>query len=263
MWAILNFRPPTNDTYRLDSVRFATLGYCFWPGATIRILTSSREIPLPRAIQFSFLALILVIGLLVIVRLSEYQAYFAQQQASTYVVQLLAILLPYGIALLFVGRFSGSFWTRIFKLALIFGLASGLIESLTIAGENDVLAFHPPALLGMLSVFAIWGVAGCWATITLQSMKAGLFTSLTSAAVCMLLGVAAGIWLELLIVPTNPVTVASWQEFKRSAWTDPVAFQIANTLDSAFDHLLLAPLVATISGAMGSALGRVLRYSLW
>ena len=90
-------------------------------------------------------------------------------------------------------------------------------------------------------------------------MKHGLLTAIASAAVCMLIGVAGGIWLEMFIAPTNPAIVASWQEFKRSAWTDPAAFQIANTLDSAFGHLLLAPLVATIFGVIGCGLGRVLR----
>ncbi len=62
----------------------------------------------------------------------------------------------------------------------------------------------------------------------------------------------------MFVAPTNPAIVATWQEFKRSAWTDPAAFQIGNTLDSAFGHLLLAPVVAMIFGAIGAGLGRVL-----
>ncbi len=214
---------------------------------------------MPRATRFILLALILVIGVLVIVRLSEYKAYFAQRNASTYVVQLFAILIPYVIAILFVSRLKGFFWTGLFKLAMMFGLASGVIEILTIAGENSILAFRIPQLAGILGVFITWGIAGFWATVTLKSVKAGLFASIASAAVCMLIGVAGGVWLEMFIAPTTPAIVATWQEFKRSAWTDPGAFQIANTLDSAFGHLLLAPFVATAFGVIGSGFGRVLR----
>jgi len=62
---------------------------------------------------------------------------------------------------------------------------------------------------------------------------------------------------DVFIAPTSPALVATWQEFKRSASTDPVAFQIANTLDSAFSQLLVAPVVAIVVGAIGSGGGRL------
>jgi hypothetical protein len=213
---------------------------------------------MPRATRFVLLFLVLVISILVIARLSAYNSYFVQHNASTYVVQLFAIVIAYVIAIVFVGRLKGIFWAAIFRLAMIFGLASGLLEMLTIAGENSILSFRIPQLLGSLSVFAIWGVAGLWATLTLKSVKAGVLSSIASAAVCMLIGVASGVWLEMFVASANPAIVATWEEFKRSGWTDPGAFQIANTLDSAFGHLLLAPVVGMIFGVIGSGFGRVL-----
>jgi hypothetical protein len=65
----------------------------------------------------------------------------------------------------------------------------------------------------------------------------------------------------MFLAPANPALVATWQEFKRSAWTDPAAIQIANTLDSAFSHLLLAPVVALVVGAIGAGLGKLLLIS--
>ena len=214
-----------------------------------------------RATKFVLLALILVTCMLVIARLSEYRPYFAQHNASTYVVRLFAIFIVYIVAILLAGRLKGIFWIGVFRAAMIFGLASGLMEILTITGENDILAFRIPQLLGLLSVFVTWGVAGFWATLTLKSIKAGLLTSVASAAICMLIGVAGGVLVEMFVAPANPAIVATWQEFKRSAWADPAAFQIANTLDSAFGHLLLAPVVATVFGVIGAGLGRVLRAS--
>ena len=55
--------------------------------------------------------------------------------------------------------------------------------------------------------------------------------------------------------PTNPITVAAWEKFKRSGWSDPTAFQVVDALDSAFSQLLLTPVVAAIFGAIGSAMG--------
>jgi hypothetical protein len=213
---------------------------------------------MPRATRFVLLAFLLVTSILVTVRLSEYKSYFVQHNAGTYVVQLFVILIAYVIAIVFVGRLKGTFWVGIFRLAMIFGLASGLLEILTIGAENNIFAFRIPQLLGILSVFAIWGVAGFSGTLTLKSVKAGVLSSIASAAICMLIGVASGVWVEMFVAPPNPAIVASWQEFKRSGWTDPGAFQIANTLDSAFGHLLLAPVVGMVFGVIGSGLGRVL-----
>jgi hypothetical protein len=74
----------------------------------------------------------------------------------------------------------------------------------------------------------------------------------------MLISVATGFLFELLLSPPDPVYVATWAEFKRSGWADPRAFGVANTLDSGFTHLLIAPIVATVVGALGSLLVRLL-----
>ncbi len=84
---------------------------------------------------------------------------------------------------------------------------------------------------------------------------------MASAGVCMLIGVAGGLAVEMFVAPTDPAPVATWQEFQRSAWTDPATFQIANTLDSAFSHLLLAPVVAIVVGTIGAGFGKLLSIS--
>jgi cell division protein FtsW (lipid II flippase) len=101
-------------------------------------ITPNRK-RMPRAKRFLLLLLILITSILVIVRLSEYKGYFAQHNANSYVLQLFAILIAYVIAILFVGRLKGSFWATIFRLAMMFGLASGLREILAIAGENNAV----------------------------------------------------------------------------------------------------------------------------
>lgn len=202
------------------------------------------------------LALICVTCVLIVFRLSRYKAYFVQHGSSARLIQLFAVLLVYAIAVLLAAKLRGAVWERIFNIATVVGVSSGLSEILTIAAENNILNFRVPQGLAIISVFAAWGIAGLWAALTLNSFRAGLLASVASAAMCMLIGIAGGVLLELFVFPTTPAVVATWQEYKRSAWTDPGAFQIANTLDSAFGHLLLAPIVAAILGIIGAGFAR-------
>ena len=197
----------------------------------------------------------------VVVRLSEYPSYFAQLNATTYLVRFFAMLGLYVSAILFAGKVKGMFGIGVLRVALICGYASGLLELLAIAAEMMLFPFRVPRLLALLSVFTTWTIASFWATVAFKSIKAGLLTSVVSAGVCMLIGVAGGAAIEMLLAPTDPAVVATWQEFKRSAWTDPAAFQIANTLGSAFSHLLLASVVAMVVGTIASGSGKLLLLS--
>jgi hypothetical protein len=73
----------------------------------------------------------------------------------------------------------------------------------------------------------------------------------------MLVAVAAGFVVEFFIATPDVGAIQTWQEFKRSGWTDARAFGVANTLDSGFTHLLIAPVVASLFGLGGSLIGRV------
>jgi hypothetical protein len=75
----------------------------------------------------------------------------------------------------------------------------------------------------------------------------------------MLLAVAAGLTIEFFIAPPDPATISTWAEYRRSGWTDAYAFGLANTLDSAFTHLIIAPIVAMVFGGIGSLLAGFLR----
>src|SRR5258708_36327286 len=88
-------------------------------------------------------------------------------------------------------------------------------------------------------------------------------TSFLSAGICMLIAVAAGFAIEFFIAPPDPAVVSMWAEYRRSDWTDPHAFGLANALDSGFTHLFVAPIVAMVFGGIGSLLARLLRPAGW
>src|SRR5262249_30684949 len=138
-----------------------------------------------------------------------------------------------------------------------FGLLGSVIEILNVAIENGFpYSIGAPAfpVVIMLVLFASWGVAGFRAARALRSIQAGLLAAVSSAAICMLIAVASGFIIQFFLASPAPAYVSTWAEFKRSNWTDARAFAIANTLDSAFTHLLVAPLVALLIGLLASFL---------
>jgi hypothetical protein len=109
----------------------------------------------------------------------------------------------------------------------------------------------------MFSVFISWGIAGFRTARSLGSISVGLIAAVCSAGICMLMAVTAGFLIQFFLVPPKPEYVSTWSEFKRSGWTDPHAFGVANTLDSGFTHLIIAPVVALVFGGFASLLARL------
>jgi hypothetical protein len=207
----------------------------------------------------SMLGLIAVIGALVAFRVARVTTFFAQPGALGYVLDLFAILIAYAVAAAWVERSDRSLWTSVRDIAFVVGAGTGMVEIVANAMENGLLPGPHGALVpiaSMLVVFGTWGVAGAWTARRLRSVKVAWLAAIGSSMICMLIAVAGGALIELWLVPTDPGAVATWAEFRRSGWNDPVAFQVANTMDAAFSHLLLAPIVATVSGGLGSVLGK-------
>jgi hypothetical protein len=73
----------------------------------------------------------------------------------------------------------------------------------------------------------------------------------------MLVAVAIGFVIQFFLAPPEAAYVATWAEFKRSGWTDPRAFGLANTLDSGFTHLVIAPVAALVFGGVASFIARL------
>jgi len=185
--------------------------------------------------------------------------FFSQRGASTFVLEPVCVLLAYAVAVVFIAKTHGPYWDSILKMAVLFGILTGTFEVINIGIENGVpFAIPGPALpIGcMLIVFTSWGIAGFQTARSLKSFNAGLFAALSSACICMLIAVAAGFIIQFFLAPPAPAYVSTWAEFKRSGWTDAHAFGVANTLDSGFTHLLIAPIVALFIGGLASLLAQ-------
>lgn len=185
----------------------------------------------------------------------RYPAYWSQPAAGRFFFEPLPFLCGYAIALLILTVNPPQ--SAALRVASLCGLITGALEVLNVTLEDLAPAFwNGPAIsiTFMLLPFLLWTVAAVLAARRTGAWRNGLLAAVLSAALCMLLSVAAGYVLELFLAPPSTASVAAWPEYLRSHWTDPRAFAMANTFDSAFTHLLFAPIVAALLGSVASAL---------
>jgi hypothetical protein len=213
-----------------------------------------------RALAFGLLSLIAMTVGLAAMAVARYPAFFSQPTARLYLFEPICALLIYAVGIVLVSRTHGAYWNAMLKTAFVFGVLSGILEIVNIGIENGI-PFPVPgpgvALGFMVVVFTLWGVAGFRTARSLGSAGAGMLSAISSACICMLIAAAAGFAVQFFLAPPDPASIATWAEYQRSGWTDPRAFGIANTLESGFTHLVIAPIVATLFGSLGSFLARL------
>jgi hypothetical protein len=213
------------------------------------------------AFTFALLALIVTALGMIALAVARYPALFSQPGARTFVLEPICALVAYAVAIFCFARPHSTSWDTILPTAVIFGLLTGTVEIANMGIENGIpFSVHGPVLQisFMLTIFTLWGIGGGRTARALNSIRAGLLAAVSSAGICMLIAVTAGFVIQFFLVPPEPAYVATWAEFKRSGWTDARAFGLANTLDSGFTHLVVAPVVAVVFGGIASLLVRSL-----
>ena len=208
---------------------------------------------------FALLGLIAINLGMIAVGVGRYPAFFSQRGARTFVLEPVCALVVYAVAIVSIARTHGPYWDSILRVATVFGVITGTFEVINIGIENGIpFAVRGPVLpvAFMLVVFTSWGIAGFQTARSLRSIRAGLLAALSSAGICMLIAVAAGFIVQFILAPPEPAYVSTWAEFKRSGWTDALAFRVANTLDSGFTHLVIAPIVALFFSGLASLLAQ-------
>ncbi len=189
----------------------------------------------------------------------NYPALWTQPGALRFVLGPVGLLLVYAVLFTAAARARGQDWVAIRKAGWVFGLVTALIEVLDIGLENEAPARHGAAVsvAFMLAAFLLWGIAGARTAHSTGLLRCGVYAAIFASAICMLFAVGAGFVLEFWVVPPEPGYVVTSAEFHRSGWSDPRAFGLANTLDSGFTHLAIAPCVAALFGGTGALLRRM------
>jgi hypothetical protein len=138
----------------------------------------------------------------------------------------------------------------------LFGLVSGAVWIVNLAVETFAdLAVQVGGLVFLLllgATFLLWGVAGLRVARRSGSLSLAILAAVWSAMNSIVILVAFGLLLLYISLPQLEHNIATSPDFLRSGWHDVGAFAIANTFDAGFSHLLMAPLVAVVFGALGA-----------
>lgn len=178
---------------------------------------------------------------------------------GAYAIKAMILLTVYGLVVVWASTQALTPRQTALQLGASVGVFGGLLQVLHMALENfghRVGEYPVVTLAFMVSGFLIWGGAGYCVTRSTGEIKAGLVASCWSAMVSVVIAVTFGLVLMSANIP-SPEYVATWSEFKQSGWTDARAFAIANSLDAAFSHLLVGPIIGTIVGLLGAGIARL------
>ena len=231
----------------------------------IRLFAVQNHSASPTLIRRSSLAIALLtliaasLGMAVIAVL-RYPSFLIQPGARLYCFELVCALLIYAVGIVLVPRTHSPQRDAILNAGMLFGALTGILEVVNIGMEIGIPFFMsgPRMALGfMLVVFTLWGVAAYRTTRSLGSAGAGLLAAVSSACICMLIAVTVGFAGQFFLAPPDPAQILTWAEYRRSGWTDPRAFGLANTFESGLTHLVVAPIVATLFGGLGTIIARL------
>ncbi|HEY6447821.1 MAG TPA: hypothetical protein VIY53_15275 [Acidobacteriaceae bacterium] len=185
--------------------------------------------------------------------------FFAQPGASGYLFWLLLLLALYLSMAVWLAPKERPWLVPFPRIALTAGVAAGLVEIGGTLVEDLLPGFWFVPIAVELAIFLSWAVVAALASLRGRSLRAGIVTAMAAAGLCMAIGVCGGELTEFFLHPTPASEVSQWAEFQRSHWSDAASFQIANTMDSATTHLVMAPFVAFILGSAGAAIGSAKR----
>lgn len=102
----------------------------------------------------------------------------------------------------------------------------------------------------MLLIFLFFGIAGARGTLKTGQILLGIVAGVWSALLGVLIAVCFGFMVNFLFIQRLEYILAS--DYARSGMHDPRAFTFFNSLDSAFSHLLEAPIIAVVLGTLGA-----------
>jgi len=244
-------------------LRFCALSGADWLTTTIREGVDSMRVANPSTVRFALLAGITLSLALMSIKIFFDRPLLAIPGGSAYILETTAVLLLYGVCIVWATRSGGPLGRNVLLSGTTLGLVAAVVEIAHLAAE-DFVQFGPPwdaitALTSMFVTFLIWGVAGYRGARRAGAIAPGVLAGCWSAIVTTAILVPFGFALEFYWAMPKPEYVVTWGEFQRSGWTDVHAFTIANTLESALEHMVESPIIGAIFGGIAGALTRIPR----
>jgi len=198
-----------------------------------------------------------------LVALAAEGSVLAKPGGPRYLLLPLVVLVIYAVAALHLITRADAGATTVLEVGGCLGALTGAMWVISLGVETFAglsgwanVAATAPMLLGG---FALWGLAGGIACRRSHSIGVGIFAAVSAAMMCVAITVAFGFALGLTALPRLEHNIDGSPEFMASHWGDLHAFAIANTLDAALTHLLVAPIVAALTGTVGALTANRLR----
>lgn len=139
------------------------------------------------------------------------------------------------------------------------GLVIGLVFIADIAVENFIAMNSQVSTTAtfsfMLLIFLLFAGAGWRGATDAGQVRLGIVASMWSALIGVLIALLFGFAVNFVFPHQLEQNLQASAEFVRSGMYDLATFTFYNTLDSASSHLLEAPLIAAVCGAIGSLVG--------
>jgi hypothetical protein len=210
-------------------------------------------------------ALLLLLGLRVWLSPAVLSAPHGGGTALSSVVGLALLLLAYalvafGLLRARVGA-SGPERTVALRRATLVGalFGGGALAAVAVDTFGDFASPLSVAVWGLVIVAAPlgWGLVGLLATRASGSWRLGLVAALWSGIVSALVGAAGEVASTLLALPRLVLHELSNPDYLAWRQPDVQSYAIASALAVGMIGLLLAPVVASIAGGIGSGLGKV------
>lgn len=176
------------------------------------------------------------------------------EAGSISVLMAVALLLLYAAAAIASTRWAGPDVTSAFGEGTRVGLGIAIVwlaghslEVFTDAGQSVSLPLFA-------AIFLMFGAAGFIGARRTGRLRTGVLTALWAGMGSTLILVLYGALVTYVFM--SRLQAIDAPDFARSGMHDAAAFSIANMIVSAGTHLLEAPLIAVVFGAIGSAVGR-------
>ena len=107
----------------------------------------------------------------------------------------------------------------------------------------------------MLLIFLLFALAGWRGAKDSGQLRWGIFASVWSAMIGVLIALLFGFAINFLFAPRLEQNLQASAEYARSGSHDLATFTFWNTLENASSHLLEAPVIAVVLGSLGSLIG--------
>lgn len=177
-----------------------------------------------------------------------------------YLIAALAAVVAYAAAAVAVTGRNRPWVLSARSVGLRFGVLTGGMWALSLTVETFAGLHGWPNLVAtaplLLGGFVLWGVAAAISRRRTGSIPGGVLAAVCAAMVCVVLTITVGFTFAYLALTTLEHNIDGSPEYLQSHWEDLHAFAIANTLDAAFTHAMIAPIVAVVTGSIDALLAR-------